>query len=166
MRKDAHPDVPEAGVQGRPEIRALTQHECLELLARNHVGRLAFTFHDRVDIQPIHYVYDPGWLYGRTSEGAKLTTLAHHHWIAFEVDEVRGVFDWGSVVVRGTFHRLDEEGSATELAERNHAMRLARLVVPETFTPEDPVPHRTVVFGIAIGEMTGRRARPPAVGGN
>ena len=71
----------------------MSQHECLALLARNQVGRLAFTFHDRVDIQPLHYVYEAGWIYGRTSQGTKLATLAHHQWVAFEVDEVEGLFE-------------------------------------------------------------------------
>ena len=57
--------------------------------SRAHVGRLAFTFHDRVDIEPISHVYSEGWVYARTSPGTKLTTVKHHPWVAFEVDEVQ-----------------------------------------------------------------------------
>jgi uncharacterized protein len=138
--------------------RALTQRECLELLARNQVGRIAFAFHDRVDIQPVGYVFAAGWIYGRTSEGAKLETLAHNQWVAFEVDEVRGLFDWASVVVRGSFHRLDPDGSAADRDTFAHALRLVRTLVPQSLTARDPAPHRTVLFRIAVGEMTGRRA--------
>ena len=142
----------------KPVIRALTQHQCLELLARNHVGRLAFSFHNRVDIQPVHYVYDAGWLYGRTSEGMKLETLAHSHWVAFEVDEVRGTFDWESVVVRGSFHRIEQDASGPDQQAFARALRLVRTVVPDSFTAQDPVPQRTVLFRIALGEITGRKA--------
>ena len=141
-----------------PTIRALTQHECAQLLARNQVGRLAFSFRDRVDIQPVSYIYEAGWIYGRTSEGAKLDTLAHSHWVAFEVDEVRGTFDWRSVVVRGSFHRIDPEGSPNEQAAYAYALRLVRTIVPDTFTTRDPAPRRTVLFRIAIDEITGRKA--------
>lgn len=139
-------------------IRSMSQHECLALLARNQVGRLAFTFHDRVDIQPLHYVYEAGWIYGRTSQGTKLATLAHHQWVAFEVDEVTGPFDWQSVVVQGTFHRLDADSPAPDSAAEAHAIQLLRRMVPETFTPDDPAPFRTVVFRLALGEVTGRAA--------
>lgn len=71
-----------------PTFRPLDRPEMEALLARNHVGRLAFSFHDRVDIEPIHYVYADGVLYARTSPGHKLTTLAHHRWVALEADEV------------------------------------------------------------------------------
>ena len=138
-----------------PAFRSLPQHECLALLARHHVGRLAFSFHDRVDIQPIHYVFEAGWIYGRTSEGEKLTTLEHNQWIAFEVDEVRGTFDWQSVVVRGSFHRLDARLDAGAQA---HAVRLLRAIVPATLTADDPVPFRSVVFRIAVGDVSGRAA--------
>lgn len=141
-----------------PTIRTLTQHECVGLLTRNQVGRLAFSFRDRVDIQPVSYVYDAGWIYGRTSEGAKLVTLAHSHWVAFEVDEVRSAFDWQSVVVRGSFHRIDPEGTPDDRAAFAYALRLVRTIVPDTFTTRDPTPHRTVLFRIAIDEITGRKA--------
>lgn len=146
-----------------PAFRSLSRTQCDVLLARNHLGRLAFAFHDRVDIQPIHYVYEAGWLFGRTSEGAKLATLDHNRWLAFEVDEVRGVFDWESVVVQGTFHRIDPDGPAPERAATARAVHLLRAIVPETFDADDPVAFRTVLFRISIGEMTGRRAIPAAV---
>jgi nitroimidazol reductase NimA-like FMN-containing flavoprotein (pyridoxamine 5'-phosphate oxidase superfamily) len=139
-------------------IRALSQRECAALLARNHVGRLAFAFHDRVDIQPLHYVYEAGWLYGRTSEGAKLATLAHNQWVAFEVDEVRGLLDWASVVVHGSFHRLDPDATGREQLAAGHAAALLRALLPGTLTTDDPVPFRTVLFRIAVGDMTGRLA--------
>ncbi len=144
-----------------PTIRVLSHDECLALLTRHEVGRVAFAFHDRVDIQPIHYVYEQGYLYGRTSEGAKLETIAHNRWVAFEVDEVRGAFDWASVVVRGAFYRLDPEAAAfDERRAAAHAAALLHNVVPNTLTVVDPVPFRTALFRIHVDEVSGRRAVP------
>jgi nitroimidazol reductase NimA-like FMN-containing flavoprotein (pyridoxamine 5'-phosphate oxidase superfamily) len=141
------------------EIRALDRDECLTMLTRHVVGRIAFAFHDRVDIQPIHYLYSHGFLYGRTSEGAKLETIAHNRWVAFEVDEVRGAFDWTSVVVRGAFYRLDLAAtSPKERQEAAHAVALLENVVPNTLSLGDPAPFRTVLFRIHVDEVTGRQA--------
>src|SRR5687767_9492445 len=87
----------------RPLIRALNSDEGIALLSRNWIGRIAYSHQDRVSIEPIHYVYDDPWIFGRTSEGSKLITLAHNRWCAFEVDDIRGLFDWESVVVKGQF---------------------------------------------------------------
>ena len=54
-----------------PVFRELTREGCEALLAVSHVGRLAYTFHDRVDIEPIHYVYADGWI----GSGAKAVLL-------------------------------------------------------------------------------------------
>lgn len=143
----------------QPIIRALDRDASLRMLTQHVVGRLAFAFHDRVDIQPIHYVYAQGFLYGRTSEGAKLDTLAHNRWVAFEVDEVRGPFDWTSVVVHGAFERLDF--AAATLKEREAATRAAALlenVVPNTLRVGDQVPFRTVLFRVSVDQVTGRQA--------
>jgi nitroimidazol reductase NimA-like FMN-containing flavoprotein (pyridoxamine 5'-phosphate oxidase superfamily) len=53
-------------------IRELEPDEIQALLLRNHVGRIAFSLHDRVDIRPIHYAYADNWLYGRTSPATSL----------------------------------------------------------------------------------------------
>ncbi|MFL5606374.1 MAG: pyridoxamine 5'-phosphate oxidase family protein [Gemmatimonadaceae bacterium] len=141
-----------------PQFRDLTSDEAHALLGRNNVGRIAFTLHDRVDIEPIHYVTDGEWIFGRTSKGAKLATLLHHPWCAFETDEVRDPFDWSSVVVKGTFYLLDPEIGSPDTYQR--AARLLTKLVPGTFSAHDPAPHRDIVFGIFVHEITGRAARP------
>ncbi|MEO6527570.1 MAG: pyridoxamine 5'-phosphate oxidase family protein [Gemmatimonadaceae bacterium] len=139
------------------EFRQLTTDESRALLVAQHIGRLAFTLHDRVDIEPINYVSDGEWIFGRTSNGTKLSTLLHHPWCAVEADEVQGLFDWSSIVVKGTFYILDPEIGSPDVYRR--AERLLRDLVPGTFKANDPAPHRDIVFGIFIHELTGRTAR-------
>jgi len=140
-----------------PTIRELTGDESRALLARNNVGRIAFSLDDRVDIQPIHYVSDDNWLYGRTNHGSKFTTLARHAWCAFEVDEVRGVFDWDSVVVKGHMELLDPQLGSPDSYSRG--LELMRSLVAATFTEADPVPQRSILFRLHVSELTGRAAR-------
>jgi nitroimidazol reductase NimA-like FMN-containing flavoprotein (pyridoxamine 5'-phosphate oxidase superfamily) len=139
-------------------IRELENEEIHALLSRNHVGRIAFSLHDRVDIRPIHYVYADNWLYGRTSPSDKLVTLRHNQWVAFEVDEVKGPFDWKSVVAHGSLYHLTNESSPQLLEQRDVALTLLRSFVPETLRDTDPVPFRTELFAIAIDRVTGRAA--------
>jgi nitroimidazol reductase NimA-like FMN-containing flavoprotein (pyridoxamine 5'-phosphate oxidase superfamily) len=149
-----------------PRIRDLNREECERILGRNRVGRLAYSRQNRVDIEPLHYVFHDGWIYGRTSHGAKLQSTGNEWWpVAFEVDEVEDVFQWRSVVVHGGFYVVDEHGPDWESASWRRGVELLRQIVPETFTEGDPVPHRRVVFRIALQEVTGREAEPPAGAG-
>jgi len=140
----------------RPAIRELSDKESRGLLARKDVGRLAYSFHDRVNTEPINYVVDGDWIYGRTSVGSKLISLAHHPWCAFEVDDVRGRFEWESAVVHGTFHLLDPEHGSVDAYDQ--CLRLLRLTDADTLRVDDPTPNRGSLFRIHIDEITGRRA--------
>jgi uncharacterized protein len=144
---------------GDVAFRDLSREEIEGVLARNNVGRLAFSMHDRVDIQPIHYIYDRGWLYGRTSEGEKLATLHHNQWIAFEVDEVRDTFDWTSVVVHGSFWVIHPLGSDRAEEIWAKAVKLVSQIVPGSLTKKDPVGFRRILFRIAVSDSRGRQAQ-------
>lgn len=139
------------------EFAHLNDADARSFLARHHVGRLAFTFHDRVDIAPVSYTVDGEWIVGRTGIGSKLTRLAHHPWCAFEVDEVWSPFAWTSVVVKGTFYLLDAEVGSPDVYAA--ALRATRALMPDAFSSDDPVPERSLLFGIYINEITGRSAR-------
>jgi uncharacterized protein len=139
-----------------PAFRDLSRAECDAMLASGHVGRIAFSYHDHVDIEPIHYVFEGEWIYGRTSDGTKLRTLAHNRWLAFETDEFSGLFDWKSVVVKGSLYLLEANGTKSEAYD--HALELLRSLSPHLLREDDPAPHRTVVFRIHADQVTGRAA--------
>jgi nitroimidazol reductase NimA-like FMN-containing flavoprotein (pyridoxamine 5'-phosphate oxidase superfamily) len=142
-------------------FQLLNRAECDAVLAAQSVGRLAFAFRDRVDIEPIHYVYRDGAVYGRTQFGTKVTVLAHHPWVAFEVDQVRALFDWESVVIHGRIEFPDPDGSPPQREMYADAVAAFRTLVPAAFTDTDPTPARELVFVIAVADITGRAASPP-----
>lgn len=142
--------------KGTPSFHELDRGDCIAILDRNHTGRIAFAFHDRVDIAPISYVYDDGWLYLRTEVGDKLVTMAHNRWVAFEVDEVEGPFAWRSVVVRGAVYLLDPKDG--DVRAHRHGVELLRTLIPESLRKDDPVPFRNIVLRIHVDEVSGRAA--------
>lgn len=153
----------DADPQARPPvIRDLSETSSIALLRRNAVGRLAFCFHDRVNIEPIHYVYSDGWLFARTSYGVKMNTIEHMPWVAFEVDEITDTFDWKSVVVQGTIYRMSHDGGPIEAGLWERGVKLLQRIVPGTGRDDDPVPFRTLVFGIHVNSLTGKSCRPAA----
>jgi uncharacterized protein len=143
----------------RPTFAELSRDDAIALLSRNHIGRLAFSFHDRVDIEPISYVYRDAWLYLRTSPGTKLDTTQHHPWVALEVDEVLGPLDWRSVVVRGKIYFLEAELGPRDRQDYDAAVEALQSIDPDALTKSDATPHRRHVFRIHVDEITGRQAR-------
>ncbi|HEY5087351.1 MAG TPA: pyridoxamine 5'-phosphate oxidase family protein [Gemmatimonadaceae bacterium] len=156
------------GQPAHGEIRALGRDEIEQILARNHVGRIAFIVHDSVDIEPINYVYKDGWIYGRTSQGTKIDAIARRARVAFEVDEVKALFDWRSVVVKGSLSVMRPDGaphsgpSDTSWhpdAAFTVGVELLRSLLPETLKSTDPASFRHTVFRIHLDEVTGREAK-------
>ena len=142
----------------KPTFRDLDAAECHALLANHNVGRLALSHRDRVDIVPIHYVFDDGWLYCRTAAGNKLEMATHNRWVAFEVDEVEALFSWRSVVVKGGLYLLRGDGSEQERALYDRGVTMLQKLIPETIGPMDPLPERAIIFRVHVDEMTGRSA--------
>jgi uncharacterized protein len=135
-------------------FKELDRNDVDSILARNNVGRLAFTSAGRVEIRPVHYVYSDDTLYGRTSPETSIAQSSElPAAVAFEVDEIESVFQWKSVIVRG---ELDVLSPGTD--EWKAAAELLRRVVKGTFTKRDPVPHRTTIFRLRVSEATGRAA--------
>ena len=69
-------EAPSSHASG-PAVHHLGITQCRALLARNRTGRIAFALDNRVDIEPIHFVYHDGWIFGRTSPGTKAAALRH-----------------------------------------------------------------------------------------
>jgi len=130
--------------------------ECEAILARNSVGRIAFALQDRVSIVPVHYVYESGWIYGRTAAVGKLRELLRNRRIAFEVDEHSPLAGWRSVVVRGPLYLIEPGTLPSNRSVYTKAVSLIRRVVPSALTDSDPVPFRDQLFRIRVVEISVR----------
>jgi nitroimidazol reductase NimA-like FMN-containing flavoprotein (pyridoxamine 5'-phosphate oxidase superfamily) len=142
-----------------PEFLILTTADCRRVLARNHLGRLAFFNGKSVDIEPIGFALKGEWLYARSAYGTKIESLSRRPFVALEVDEVLGPFDWRSVVVHGTIYELPLDGSDAERRERSRAVNAIKAAMPGAFTGHDPTPERQIVYGLHIDKLDGRMAR-------
>ena len=140
----------------RPRFSDLDPTEADALLARHHVGRLAFTHDGQVDVEPIHYVRRGEWVYCRTAPGTKLTALGERPWVALQVDEIDGLFDWKSVVARGTVYLVGE--GPDQQASRTEVLAAIREFQAEALTPDDPVPERSTLMRIHVRALVGRQA--------
>lgn len=156
-----HQESPAAPVS-QPVFDELNVAQCHAILDRNRVGRLAYAFNNQIDIAPVHFIRRGPWLYGRTAPGTRLTTLAHAPWVAFEVDEIEGLFTWRSVVVHGAFYHLTPGGTRYDVDAWETGIEALRELVPGTFTRGDPIPFRMVMFRISIDTISGRSAAPGA----
>jgi hypothetical protein len=80
----------------------LSTHECLELLRRAEVGRLAVSRPEHPDVFPVNYVVDHGTVVFRTAPGGKLDAVTAERHVTFEVDGVdEPSGDAWSVIIKG-----------------------------------------------------------------
>jgi nitroimidazol reductase NimA-like FMN-containing flavoprotein (pyridoxamine 5'-phosphate oxidase superfamily) len=142
--------------------RTLDRREMDALLARHHVGRLAASFEDRHSLTLVNYTYANDWVYIRIESGERRTTIEHHPWVAFEVDEIDGIYDWRTVTVYGPVQFLTDDTHSSAWRDFNTAVQLIRSVVPGARTSEDPMPDRVHLFRIYVDTITGSEARSDA----
>jgi uncharacterized protein len=97
--------------------RELTKTECFELLAGEHIGRLAVVDDRGPVVFPVNYILDRHTIVLRTGEGTKLDAAGRGGRACFEIDGSDAVTHTGwSVVVRG---EVTEVTGRAELARLN-----------------------------------------------
>ena len=136
-----------AEIEERTGLEVLDRHECLALLAKSSLGRIAVVGDgDRPLIFPVNFALDGDAIVLRTDPGTKLRR-ATHGWVAFECDGVDSVYHTGwSVLASGV---AEEVRNAAEIAD------LARL--PLALWCPGP---KSVWLRIRPRVLTGRRIPP------
>ncbi|MDP9248849.1 MAG: pyridoxamine 5'-phosphate oxidase family protein [Candidatus Dormibacteraeota bacterium] len=100
------------------ELDEIPEAECLELLARTNLGRIAFLAEDQLEIFPVNYGLRKGIVVIRTAPGTKLS-YAPESQVVFEIDEYdseRGL-GW-SVVLHGVAYDVTDAGDDFSWAAR------------------------------------------------
>lgn len=133
---------------GSNRIVDMDERDCMQLLAANHVGRVAVNDDKGPVILPVNYVLDGDSVLFRSGEGTKLSAGQRGAPASFEVDafDERTRTGW-SVVARGTL---------TDVYEHAEVQRAKRLPL-ETFA----FTGATQFLRMLMYELTGRRIDLP-----
>jgi len=147
-------------------IIAISQQECIELLKRVSVGRLACSLDDQPYVVPVAFSYEPNCIYVFSTFGKKIEWMRHNPKVSLQADEIESRSTWLSVVVTGTYLELRRP---EHTAQREHALEQLAQYSEWWRTPLAGRREQTsdlsiepVFFRIDIGSMSGRRAMPEA----
>lgn len=128
--------------------RELTKSECFELLAQEHLGRVAIVDDRGPVVFPVNFVLDRHMVVFRTDAGTKLDVARRGCRVAFEIDGTDAAAHSGwSVVVRG---------EAVEVTDPAEVARLRKL-------PLDPWAPGAKTYYVRVlpAVLTGRRILAP-----
>ncbi|MBX2900158.1 MAG: pyridoxamine 5'-phosphate oxidase family protein [Cyclobacteriaceae bacterium] len=118
----------------------LSTSEIEALLHRNVIGRVGMQADGKVYVVPITYVYDGGTVLGHTTEGLKIELLRKNPHCCFEVDEVKSIAAWQSVIAWGRFEELS--GNEAAIAMEKLSARLLPLSPRRNKLPGPHGPNR------------------------
>lgn len=134
-----------------------------DVLKNQLIGRIGCSLDGNTYIVPISYAYDGKYIYCHTTEGKKTAIMRQNPKVCFEVEEMKDMSNWKSVVLQGEFEELKDT------IDRNNAMRsLLNRYLPVIssitthigeswpFHSDNISEINGVVFRINIKEKTGR----------
>ena len=137
----------------RAGLEILGAPQCLVLIGRVQVGRVAVTIDEGPVIFPVNFIVLDGSVVFRTDEGTKLDAAVRNVKVAFEADAVHSTFEIGwSVVILGTaeeVHDPAEVERAIQMRLRSWAPGIRSHVVRITATSVSG--RRIVGDGVAPG---------------
>jgi nitroimidazol reductase NimA-like FMN-containing flavoprotein (pyridoxamine 5'-phosphate oxidase superfamily) len=147
-------------------IKQLSSTEIEDLLSKQIVGRIGCYYENEIYIVPISYAYEDNAIYCHSFEGKKMEMMRKNPKICFQVDEMKDMANWKSVIAWGDFEEL------TDKKERNKALKiLLRRPLPiissitthlgETWPFTSPTEEELnsisgIVFKVFIKEKTGK----------
>jgi nitroimidazol reductase NimA-like FMN-containing flavoprotein (pyridoxamine 5'-phosphate oxidase superfamily) len=147
-------------------IGNLTIKEIEEVLESQAIGRLGCSIDNQPYIVPITYAYDGKYIYGHSREGLKTQIMRQNPKVCFEVDKMRDMSNWKSVIIRGEFQELMGEKAREAMEFFMEALKphtLSQTGIASTginsFHQNEQSSTKTVIFRIKINEKSGRFER-------
>jgi nitroimidazol reductase NimA-like FMN-containing flavoprotein (pyridoxamine 5'-phosphate oxidase superfamily) len=144
-------------------LGTLTRAQIEKVLRDGTIGRIGACADGKTYVVPITYVYDGTSVYGHTTVGQKVLMMRKNPSVCFEVDEIRDLANWRSVIAWGRYEELT--GDVAIAAAKLIAARLGPLTTSATAGPSGPTARGSrahVSYRIRLTERAGRFERQAA----
>ncbi len=103
-------------------LGTLTQTEIDELLNTQLIGRIGCHSEGLTYVVPVNYLYDGTNIFAHSGEGMKVTMMRKNPEVCFEVDDVKSMISWKSVILWGKFEEIidfdEKQNTLQKLTDR------------------------------------------------
>lgn len=146
-------------------IGKLNEEQIEEVLTSNILGRIGCNDGKITYVVPVNYVYEGNYIIAHSVVGMKIEMMRKNPEVCFEVDEMKTLTNWKSVIAWGRYEELTDE------RDRYYAMkifvdRMMHLKISVTAQPPELTAGRVhplaqgsvkpVIYRILLQEKTGR----------
>lgn len=144
----------------------LNRDQIERVLHAEVTGRIGCHADGRTYVVPVTYAYRDGSIFGHTAEGMKVRMMRKNPHVCFEVDHIRDLANWQSVIAWGIYEEL--QGEAAVEAMDFLIDRLEPFATSTTGPSRDGHPSeagpaadggKLVTYRIVLTEKTGRFER-------
>ena len=118
----------------------LDKNQIDDFLKSELLGRLGCFDGNKMYVVPITYAYNNGYIYGHTKDGLKIHMMRNNPNVCFEIDWMKDMNNWKSVIVYGTFEELkgEDANNGLEILMKSIMSNLDRKSSPtETYGPDN-----------------------------
>jgi nitroimidazol reductase NimA-like FMN-containing flavoprotein (pyridoxamine 5'-phosphate oxidase superfamily) len=145
-------------------LRELNNIQIEALLTEQLIGRIGCHSNGVTYIVPINYVYDGVNIYGHSAKGMKIDIMRENHEVCFEVDNIKDVTNWQSVIAWGKFEEITEMAEQLTILQKL-TDRIAPQIIDDSVTPEHGFVDsesdvgttvELIIYKIIINKKTGR----------
>jgi nitroimidazol reductase NimA-like FMN-containing flavoprotein (pyridoxamine 5'-phosphate oxidase superfamily) len=143
-------------------VHELSHAECVNVLIRSDLARLACAHDGQPYIVPIHFSYDAArkCLYAFSTVGQKIQWMRDNPKVCIEVEDISDKDHWTTVLVFGRYEELTDSPAYRTARQRAQKLFEGR---PEWWFPAAAkLPsrehHAMVLYRISADRLSGRRA--------
>jgi len=152
-------------------IKDLKPAKCLEILSNNYLGHLGYISGKNPFVTPITYFYDveEKSILSYSGNGHKIDAMKEHKNISLQIENIKTIQDWSSVLVHGTFEEL--LGSAAKKYLHKFAQGVQNTIERtkgekpkfiQDFSSRLKEREMPIVYRINISDITGKIRTPKA----
>lgn len=141
-------------------LRELSTGEMEDILRNGYHAHLGcHTWVEGTYVCPVTYVFEEGYVFSHSLMGKKIEMMRANPNVCLQVEEVKSIFNWKSVIIYGRFEELTG-GFEAEVGLRLLKKKIAQLEathkVSELQVQIEAILSRAKIFRIKIVKMTGR----------
>ncbi|ASU33599.1 pyridoxamine 5'-phosphate oxidase family protein [Mucilaginibacter xinganensis] len=95
----------------------LNEKQIDEILAQQVTGRIGCNAEGVTYIVPVNYFYRDSVIYAQSTKGKKIMMMRKNPEVCFQVDDIKTIFSWRSVVAWGRFEEIKDSDQKQQVMQ-------------------------------------------------